>query len=79
MGVGNVDLNIRSLDYNTFDDDDPGTIILVRLIAWCDRYKKCKEYRKEISKKLIPVVWHSRLVHVKGWEKGNRTILIDEK
>ena len=60
MGVGNVDLNIRSLDYNTFDDDDPGTIILVRLIAWCDRYKKCKEHRKEISLKLIPVVWHSR-------------------
>ena len=33
MGILSIDLNYIYLD-NSFDEDDPDTIILVRLLAW---------------------------------------------
>ena len=33
-----------------FFEDDPETIIHVRLTAWCNRYKQCIAFKKDISK-----------------------------
>ena len=41
MGILNIDLNTISLD-NNFDEDDPDTIILIRLLAWYIKFKKTK-------------------------------------
>ena len=40
MGVLNKDIN-TNLD-NNFDEDDSDTIILIRLLAWHSKSKKCK-------------------------------------
>ena len=56
MGIVDIDLNNINLDQN-FDEDDPGTIILVRRLAWYIKYEKCKALKK-ISEELIPVAWH---------------------
>ena len=42
MGILDVHLNKINLD-NDFDEDDPGTIIHVRLWAWHIRFEKRKE------------------------------------
>ena len=47
MGFLSVDLNNINLDDANFDEDDPETIIHVRLMVWCN-----------ISKELMPVAWH---------------------
>ena len=39
-------------------DDDPETIIHVRLMVWCNIYKQSKEYKKDIRKELILVAWN---------------------
>ena len=42
-----VDLDKIIIDYgNSFDEDDPETIIYVRLLAWCSKFKKRKSLRK---------------------------------
>ena len=38
--------NNISLDDNNFDEDDPETIIHVRLIAWRNRFKQRKTFKK---------------------------------
>lgn len=53
MGLVNVDLNNAGLDDDDFDDDDPKTIINVRLMAWCNRYKNRKACIKEISRESL--------------------------
>ena len=50
MGILNIDLNKMNLD-NNFDEDDPNTIILVRLLAWYIKFEKRKTL-KELSKEL---------------------------
>ena len=35
-----------NLDDDNFDADDPETIIHVRLMTWCNRYKQLKAYKK---------------------------------
>ena len=39
IGTLNIDLNNINLD-NNFDEDDPDTIILVRLLAWRIKFEK---------------------------------------
>ena len=39
--IPNIDLNNINLD-NKFDEDDPGTIPHVRLLAWNNKFEKCK-------------------------------------
>ena len=39
IGTLNIDLNNINLD-NNFDEDDPDTIILVRLLAWPIKFEK---------------------------------------
>ena len=57
MGLVNVNLNV-SLDDVNLGDNDSETIIYVRFKAWRNRYKQSKAYKKEISKKLMPVAWN---------------------
>ena len=73
-----VDLDKIKLDYgNNFYEDDPDTIIHVRLLAWHSNCKKHKGLKKKISEKLMPVAWH----HERWWDfcmtenekKRNRT------
>ena len=45
MGFLSVNLNDINLD-NKFDEDDPDTIILVRLFAWHRKFKKRKTLKK---------------------------------
>ena len=41
MGILNIDLNNINLD-NYFDEDDPDTIIHIRLLAWHIKFQKRK-------------------------------------
>ena len=45
MGIVNIDVNNINLD-NNFDEDDPDTIILIRLLAWHIKFEKRKELKK---------------------------------
>ena len=42
MGILNIDLNNINLDDTNYDEDDPDTIILVRLLAWHIKFEKRK-------------------------------------
>ena len=53
MGILSVHHDKINLDVN-FDEDDPETIIHVRLMPWHNRYKQCKSCKKDISKGLMP-------------------------
>ena len=55
-----VDLNNINLDDANFYEDDPEIIIHVRLMAWCKKFKQCKTCKKDISKELMPIAWHSK-------------------
>ena len=46
MALNNIDLDNVSLDYVSLNNEDPGTIIPVRLIVWCDSYKQRKAWKK---------------------------------
>ena len=48
MGILSIDLNNLSID-NNFDEDDPGTIILVILLAWHIKFEKCKALEKMVE------------------------------
>ena len=45
-------------NHDNFDEDDPKTIIHVRLMAWCNRQKQLKTCKNEISKDVIAVTWY---------------------
>ena len=72
MGIISVDLNKINLDDVNFDEDDTETIIHVRIMAWCNRFKQSKAFKKDITKELTSVTWH----HTR-W--GNWCMLEDEK
>ena len=46
MGILNIDLNNINLD-NSSDEDDPDTIILIRLLAWYIKFEKRKTLKKD--------------------------------
>ena len=62
------------------DDGDPETIIHVRPLAGCERYKQCKACKKEKSKELMPLAWYPRwwwdwcIPEDEREKKKNRTI-----
>ena len=60
MGILDVGLYKINLDDddNSFDEDDPETIIHVRLLAWRNKFEKQKAHKSNISKQLRPVTWH---------------------
>ena len=41
MGILDIDINSINLD-NNFDEDDPDTILLLRLLAWHIKFEKRK-------------------------------------
>ena len=49
MGILSINLNNINLDDNNYEEDDPDTIVLIRLLAW---HIKC-EKRKELKKRLV--------------------------
>ena len=57
MGIVNIDLNDINLD-DSFDQEDPNTINLIRLSTWHTKFEKCKEIKKELNQELISVAWH---------------------
>ena len=46
MGILSVNLNNINLD-NNFDEDDPDTIILIKLLAWHIKFEKRKALKKD--------------------------------
>ena len=48
MGILNIDLNNIN-HYKNFDDDDPDTIILIRLLAWHIEFEKRKALKKRVK------------------------------
>ena len=46
MALNTIDFNNINLVDDDFDEEDPDTSIDVRLIAWCNRYKQCKAWKK---------------------------------
>ena len=59
MGIPNIDFNNINLD-NNFDEYDPDSIILIRLLAWHIKFEKRKALKKELNKELMPIVWHTK-------------------
>ena len=57
MGILNIDIHNINLD-DKFNEDDPRTIILIRLLALHIKFRKRKELEIEFSEELIPVAWH---------------------
>ena len=61
MGILSVHRDKNNLD-NSFDDDDPDTILLIRLLAWHIKCKKSKTLKKELNEELMLVAWYPRRV-----------------
>ena len=57
MGILNIDLNKIDLD-NNLDEDDPDTIILIRLLTWDTKFEKRKALKTELNKELMPEAWY---------------------
>ena len=58
VGIFDLDLNNINLD-NSFDEDDPDTIILVRLLAWHIKSKTVR-HLKNIDEELMSIAWHPK-------------------
>ena len=58
IGILNLDLKSINLDDNNFYEDDPDTIIQVRLLAWNIKFEKREALKKELNEELMPVEWH---------------------
>ena len=40
---------------NNFFEDDPDTVIYVRIFAWCNNVQKCKKKKKNTNKELMSI------------------------
>ena len=58
MGILSVKLNNINLD-NNFDEDDPDTVILIRLLALHIKFKKRNTLKKR-SEELMLIAWHPK-------------------
>ena len=58
MGILSVDLNNINLYDTSYDEDDPETIIHIRLLIWRIKFEKRKALRKDINEELMLVAWH---------------------
>ena len=54
----NINLDKINLDDVDFYEDDPKTIIHIRLFAWRNKSDKPKTIKKDLSKGLMPAAWH---------------------
>ena len=53
LHILSVDLININLDEINFEEDDPETIVHVRLMAWCNRFKQRKAYKKRYKQRII--------------------------
>ena len=53
LHILSVDLININLDDINFEEDDPETIVHVRLMAWCNRFKQRKAYKKGYKQRII--------------------------
>ena len=60
IGILSIDLNNINLDDTIYDEDDPETIIHVRLLAWYIKFEKRKAHKKKLNKELMLIAWHPR-------------------
>ena len=58
MGIRNINHNNINLD-NNIDEDDPDTIIHIRLLACYIKFEKPKAVKKELNEELILLAWHT--------------------
>ena len=49
MGILSTDLNNINLDYGDYDEDDPETVIHVRLLAWHIKFENAKHLKKTVK------------------------------
>ena len=61
MDILSVDLNNTNHGDTNYDEDDPETIVHVRLFAWNSKFEKRNALKKKISKELMPLVWHPKI------------------
>ena len=47
-GMGILNINLNSIELGDTDEDDPDTIIFIRLLAWHIKFQKRKALRKEL-------------------------------
>ena len=59
VGILSIDLNNINLD-NNFDEDDPDTIIHIRLWTWHIKFEKPKALKRKINEELMPIAWHPK-------------------
>ena len=55
-----IDLYNINLDDN-FDEEDPNTTIVIRLLTWQTKFEKRKELekkKKKLNEELMSAVWH---------------------
>ena len=63
MAILNIDLTNINLDDTNYEEHDPDTIILIRLLDWHNKFERRKVLRKKkkkISEELIPVAWNRK-------------------
>ena len=56
MGILNIDLNNINLDVTYYNEDDPETIIHIRLLSWPIKFEKRKAFKKEFNEELMLVI-----------------------
>ena len=49
IGIFNIDLNDINFEDTNCDEDDPDTIIYVRLLAWYIKLERSKALKKELN------------------------------
>ena len=49
MSILSIDLNNINFNDTNYDEDDPDTVILIRLLAWHIKFKKRKALEKELN------------------------------
>ena len=59
MVILDIDLNKINRDDTNYDDQDPDSIILARLLALHIKFEKSKALTKMISQELMLIAWHS--------------------
>ena len=50
MGLNTLNLDNANVEHDKFDEDDPETIVHVRITACRNRYKQRKAFKEDISK-----------------------------
>ena len=59
MVIFNVDLNNINLD-NNFHEDNPNTIIFIKVLASHIKFEKRKALKKELNEELMPIGWYRK-------------------